>query len=66
MVILDAPYASDMLLDWLEASQHPVLANGFARSLAGRTLDLVDDAEAAALVDAGQRVYTNSENALPC
>ncbi len=64
MVILDAPYASDMLLDWLEVSQHPVLANDFTRSLAGRTLDLVDDAEAAALVDAGQRVYTNSENAL--
>lgn len=64
MVILDAPYASDMLLDWLEQSQHPVLANDFARALGSRQLNLVDDAEAAALVDAGQRVYTNSENAL--
>lgn len=64
MVIVDAPYASDMLLEWLEESQHPVLANDFARSLEGRALNLVDDAEARALVDSGQRVYTNSENAL--
>lgn len=64
MVILDAPYASEMLLDWLEESQHPVLANDFTRGLEGRALHLVDDAEAAALVNAGQRVYTNSENAL--
>lgn len=64
MVILDAPYVSDMLLDWLEESQHPVLANDFTRTIEGRTLNLVDDAEAAALVNAGQRVYTNSENAL--
>lgn len=64
MVILDAPYASDMLLEWLEESQHPILANDFARSIEGRSLNLVDEAEAVASIDAGQRVYTNSENAL--
>lgn len=55
------------LLEWLEHSQHPVLRNAFSRREAfrsGRTLNLVDAAEAAARLDAGERVYTNSENAL--
>ncbi|WP_165060280.1 ATP-grasp domain-containing protein [Adlercreutzia sp. ZJ154] len=64
MVILDAPYASDMLLSWLEESQHPVLTNCFTRSIDGFKLNLVDDATAISLIDSGQRVYTNSENAL--
>lgn len=64
MVILDAPYASDMLLGWLEESGHPVLANGFTRAIGDYDLNLVGDEEAARLVDSGQRVYTNSENAL--
>lgn len=67
MVILDEPYASPQLLEWLERSQHPVLRNAFSRREAfrsGRTLNLVDAAEAAARLDAGERVYTNSENAL--
>lgn len=65
MVIIDAPYASAPLLDYLEESQHPVLANDFARSLAAaRTLNLVDDAEAIWRLGTGERVYTNSENAL--
>lgn len=65
MVILDAPVASQPLVEWLAASQHPVLANGFSRSLAApRPLNLVDDAEAARRIDSGERLYTNSENAL--
>lgn len=67
MVILDEPYASPQLLEWLERSQHPVLRNAFARRMAlssGRALHLVDAEEAAARLDAGERVYTNSENAL--
>lgn len=67
MVILDKPYASPQLLEWLEQSQHPMLRNAFSRREAfrsGRTLNLVDAAEAAARLDAGERVYTNSENAL--
>ena len=67
MVILDKPYASPQLLEWLERSQHPVLRNAFSRCEAfrsGRTLNLVDAAEAAVRLDAGERVYTNSENAL--
>ena len=47
MIIIDAPYASAPLLDYIEESQHPVLANDFSRSLAdARSLNLVDDAEA--------------------
>lgn len=65
MIIIDAPYASAPLLDYIEESQHPVLANDFARSVAAtRAVNLVDDAEAARRLEAGERVYTNSENAL--
>ena len=66
MFILEAPYASDLMLDWLEGSQHPVLDNSFARELveAGRDLNLVSDDEAAALVNGGQRAYSSSENGL--
>lgn len=65
MIIIDAPYASTPLLDYIEQSQHPVLANDFARSLASdRSLNLVADDEAIARLEAGERVYTNSENAL--
>lgn len=63
MVILEAPYASSILLDWLEQSNHPVLANSFALGL-GHDLNFVNDDQAARLVNQGQRVYTNSENAL--
>ena len=53
MIIIDAPYASAPLLDYMEESQHPVLANDFSRSLAdARSLNLVDDAEAARRLEA--------------
>lgn len=66
MVIIDAPYASEPILTWLASSRHPVLANGFARSLvdAGADLNLVDEDEAARRIAGGERVYSNSENAL--
>ena len=56
---------SEPLIAWLEESQHPVLDNAFARSIAdGRALNLVSPDEAVRRIDAGERVYTNSENAL--
>lgn len=65
MILLDEPYASDGLLAWMEETGHPVLANDFTRGLARvRNLNLVDDDEAARRIDGGERVYTNSENAL--
>lgn len=66
MMILDEPYASDLLLQWAAAAEHPVLANDFTKKIAaeGRPLALVSDEEAARRIDGGERVYTNSENAL--
>ena len=66
MIVLDEPYVSEPLVDWLEQSQHPVLDNDAAAALAagGRRLNLVGEDEAARRIDAGERVYTNSENAL--
>ena len=66
MIILDEPYASVPLLDWMEASAHPVLTNEFTEKLTagGRALNLVDAAECARRLEAGERIYTNSENAL--
>ncbi len=66
MVILDEPFASAPLLDWLCASGHPVLGNGFARAEAeaGRSLNLISEEEAARRADAGERIYTCTENAL--
>lgn len=65
MVIIDEPYASDVLLSWLAGSKEPVLANGFSEKMS-RTYDLnlISDAEAIERVNAGESVYTNSENAL--
>lgn len=41
MIVLDEPYVSEPLIAWLEESQHPVLDNAFARSIAdGRALNL--------------------------
>lgn len=67
MVIIDAPFVSEPLLEWLADSQHPVLGNAFATALESDRslgLNLVDAVEAAARVNAGERVYTNTENAL--
>lgn len=65
MIVLDEPYVSEPLADWLEASQHPVLDNDAARAQAeGRSLNLVSADEAVRRIDGGERVYTNSENAL--
>lgn len=65
MIVLDEPYASDLLIAWLEESQHPVLDNEFARTASdGRALNLVAPEEAVRRIDTGERVYTNSENAL--
>lgn len=66
MVILDYPYASAPLIQWLEETAHPVLENALTTQLTdeGAKLNLVDDSQAASLIRQGQRLYTNSENAL--
>ena len=65
MIILDEPYISTPLLDWMEKSAHPVLDGAFLREVAGeRALNYVDAPEAIRRIDAGERIYTNSENTL--
>ncbi len=66
MIVLDEPYVSKPLVEWLEQSQHPVLSNAMAQRLAseGFRINLVGEEEAIKRIDAGERVYTNSENAL--
>lgn len=66
MLILEEPYVSPLLVEWAADVRHPVLGNAFAQSLVadGARLNLVDADEAAARIDAGERVYSNSENAL--
>ena len=49
MIVLDGPYASGLLVSWLSSSQHPVLDNDFARSLACEAdINLVSEDEARA------------------
>ena len=65
MVIIDEPYASDVLIKWLEESKEPVLDNAFAKKISEtHKLNLISDTEAIKRVNAGESVYTNSENAL--
>lgn len=65
MVILEEPYASPLLVEWLATSRHPVLDNEFARGLsAPAPLSLVSPEDCARRIAVGERVYTSSENAL--
>lgn len=66
MFVLEEPYASRVLVDWLERNGHPVVENGFSRNLvqSGAKLHLVAQDEALERVEGGERLCTNSENAL--
>ncbi len=63
MVILENPYISQEMVAWLTANQHPVLDTEAARA-AGSGLNIVSGKSFAELVNQGQRLYTNNENAL--
>lgn len=65
MIILDGPYISDLLLNYLKLSQEPVLKNEFTLALENCTqYHLVDDDEAIMRYAHGERIYTTSENNL--
>ncbi|MBQ8723957.1 MAG: ATP-grasp domain-containing protein [Opitutales bacterium] len=65
MFILEKPFVSAELKDYLEASQAAVLKNDIALEAATtRKLNLITDAEARERIAAGERIYTTSENAL--
>ncbi|MEG0071365.1 MAG: ATP-grasp domain-containing protein [Raoultibacter sp.] len=66
MIIVDEPYVPKDMKEYLQASKHPVLNNDMARSIAyDYHIVMVDDAVGAACIDAGERLYTTAENALP-
>lgn len=65
MIVLDEPYASKTLLKWVESSQHPVLDTTFVKHCAADySLHVISAEETLHRIGAGERVYTNSENAL--
>ncbi len=65
MIILEEPYISDFLLEYLAANEVPVLANEYAASNSrGNALHFIDTQEAVKRYQDGERVYTVSENAL--
>jgi len=65
MIILDQQYVSRELKEYLEESRVPVLCNQAALEAdhQGR-FNLISETEAEALLDAGDRIYTTSENSL--
>lgn len=65
MVILDTQYVSRELGEYLASSRMPVLRNQAALEAGGESrFHLVSEAEADALLAAGERVYTSCENSL--
>lgn len=65
MIMLEEPYVSDVLVDWLETSKHPVLDNAMARRVAEtHAIELCSEQEAIERIEGGERLYTSSENAL--
>lgn len=66
MIVLDDSFVSDRMCAYLERSRQPVLATDMACSIATRGYDiaLVDPAEAVCRVDAGERLYAQSESRL--
>jgi len=65
VIILEEPYISDFLLEYLAANEVPVLANEYAASNSrGNALHFIDTQEAVKRYQDGERVYTVSENAL--
>jgi Biotin carboxylase len=65
MIILDKPYISPEMLEHLEESKIPVLANATSREKAAEyALLLLDEKEFAEKLGGGTRIYTVSENSL--
>ena len=68
MFLLDRPYVSDFLVDTLKEYRFPVVSTKTARELVKeKSLEWISEEEAKKRLseDPGQRIYSNSENALP-
>lgn len=65
MILLDEPYVSEEMKEYLELSQEAVLRNEMSVSnVDGRTWNLEDSASMAERMNKGERVYTVSEHSL--
>ncbi len=65
MIILEEPYISDYLLEYLASNRIPVLSNEYAVSnTRGNTLNFISTKEALKRYHDGERLYTVSEHAL--
>lgn len=65
MIIVDKPYVSFEMAEFLEKTKIPVLRNSEAEKIAAhRALNLMDGREFARRIDAGARLYATSENCL--
>ena len=65
MFLLDAPYVSEFLAHSIRALGQPVLDTPEARRLAGEAgINFIDQTDFTARLKAGEKVLTNSENAL--
>jgi hypothetical protein len=65
VIILEEPYVSEHMLEYLKNTQQPVLANDCAIKYGeGYNLNLISSKAAADRVNNGERIYTISENAL--
>lgn len=63
MIILEKPYVSDFLLEYLASNKIPVLENGYAVSnTRGNALNFIRTKEAVKRYHDGERLYTVSEH----
>jgi|BioPla2DNA2_1021312.scaffolds.fasta_scaffold133906_1 hypothetical protein len=68
MVILEQPYVSDGLLEYLVMNQIPVLKNSFSEGFKPRRyrLNIVEKEDFVARYNRSKKIYTVSEYALDC
>jgi hypothetical protein len=64
MMIVDEPFAAPVLIEYLEQTQQPILANEMGRKLAAQyNVNALEGEEFAARLNAGERLVCTSENA---
>ncbi len=64
MVILEEPYISEMLIDYLEENSIPVLGNNFTKQPLSNSLNLKSDFDFIGRYHHSKKIYTVSEHAL--
>jgi hypothetical protein len=64
MVILEEPYASEMLIEYLEENNIPVLENDFSKRFSSGKMNLKSDSDFIRQYHHSKKIYTISEHAL--